>query len=150
VFVCENNLYGITVSMKKSSAVQDIARKARAYDIPGIKADGMDVFSVYEAASKAVERARAGRGPSLLEFKTYRFLGHSRGDPSYGPYRTKEEWESWKKRDPLLNMIKSGGLEPGEVEKIDQEVSALVEEAVRYAESSPEPDVGTALEDIYA
>ena len=150
VFVCENNLYGLSVSMKKSSAVKDIAVRAKAYDIPGAVVDGMDVLAVWKATEKAVKRARDGRGPSLLECKTYRFLGHSRGDPPYGPYRTQEELETWKKRDPFLFLIKQGGLTSNEVERIDKEVSEVVEEAVRFAEESPEPDVDVALEDIYA
>ena len=150
VFVCENNLYGLSVSMKKSSAVKDIAVRAKAYDIPGAVVDGMDVLAVWKATEKAVKRARDGKGPSLLECKTYRFLGHSRGDPPYGPYRTQEELETWKKRDPFLFLIKQGGLTSNEVERIDKEVSEVVEEAVRFAEESPEPDVDVALEDIYA
>jgi pyruvate dehydrogenase E1 component alpha subunit len=149
VFVCENNLYGLSVSMKKSSAVKDIAVRAKAYDIPGVVVDGMDVLAVWKATEKAVKRARDGRGPSLLECKTYRFLGHSRGDPPYGPYRTQEELETWKKRDPFLLLIEQGGLTSNEVERIDKEVSEVVEEAVRFAEESPEPDVDVALEDIY-
>jgi len=150
VFVCENNLYGLSVSMKKSSAVKDIAVRAKAYDIPGAVVDGMDVLDIWKVTEKAVRRARDGRGPSLLECKTYRFLGHSRGDPPYGPYRTQEELETWKKRDPLSLLIKQGGLTSNEVERIDKEVSEVVEKAVRFAEESPEPDVDVALEDIYA
>ena len=150
VFVCENNLYGLSVSMKKSSAVKDIAVRAKAYDIPGAVVDGMDVLDIWKVTEKAVRRARDGRGPSLLECKTYRFLGHSRGDPPYGPYRTQEELETWKKRDPFLLLIEQGGLTSNEVERIDKEVSEVVEEAVRFAEESPEPDVDVALEDIYA
>lgn len=150
VFVCENNLYGLSVSMKKSSAVKDIAVRAKAYDIPGVVVDGMDVLAVWKATEKAVKRARDGKGPSLLECKTYRFLGHSRGDPPHGPYRTQEELEAWKKRDPLSVLIKRGGLTSNEVERIDKEVSEVVEESVRFAAESPEPDVDVALEDIYA
>lgn len=150
VFVCENNLYGISVSVKKSTSVQDIAVRSMGYDIPGMIVDGMDVVAVYETTKKAVERARSGNGPSLLECKTYRFLGHSRGDPSYGPYRTKEELEEWKKKDPRLRLIKQGGLTVKEVERIDKEVLEDIEEAVHFAEESPQPDVRTAFEDIYA
>jgi TPP-dependent pyruvate/acetoin dehydrogenase alpha subunit len=149
VFVCENNLYGISVSMKKSTSVGDIAVRAQGYNMPGAVADGMDVLSVYKAAKEAVERARRGEGPSLLECKTYRFLGHSRGDPPYGPYRTKEEVDSWKKRDPRLLLIKQGGLSPEEIERIDKEVAEAIEEAVRYADVSPQPDIKVALEDVY-
>jgi len=150
VFVCENNLYGISVSAKKSCAVKDIAVRAKGYGIPGQVVDGMDLSAVYEAARKAVARARSGKGPTLLECKTYRFLGHSRGDPPFGPYRTKEELELWKKRDPRLLLIKQGKLSEAEVARIDREVAEAVEEAVRFAKDSPLPDVSTALDDVYS
>jgi len=150
VFICENNLYGLSVSVNKTSAVQDIAVRATGYGIPGVIADGMDVFAVHDVVKKAVDRARGGAGPSLVECKTYRFLGHSRGDPSYGPYRTKEEWESWKKRDPLILLRKRGNLTPEEVGKIEQEVSAELSEAVLFAEQSPNPEIGDVLDDIFA
>jgi TPP-dependent pyruvate/acetoin dehydrogenase alpha subunit len=150
VFVCENNLYGISVSVRKSCSVQDIAVRAKGYGLPGQVVDGMDVLAVAAAARKAVARARRGEGPSLLECKTYRFLGHSRGDPPYGPYRTKEELDSWKARDPRLLLIKRGNLSPEEVARIDQEVAAALEEAVRFAEESPWPQVETALSEVYA
>jgi pyruvate dehydrogenase E1 component alpha subunit len=149
VFVCENNLYGISVSAKKSTSVGDIAVRAQGYNMPGAVVDGMDVLAVYRAAKEAVERARRGEGPSLLECKTYRFLGHSRGDPPYGPYRTKEEVDSWKKRDPRLLLIQQGGLNPEEIERIDKEVAEAIEEAIRYADASPQPDIKVALEDVY-
>lgn len=149
IFVCENNLYGISVSVKKTTSVQDIAVRGQGYGIPGVVVDGMDVLAVYEVAKEAVHRARNGQGPTLLECKTYRFLGHSRGDPPYGPYRTKEELDSWKKRDPRLLLIRQGKLSDGEVEPIDREVTEAVEEAVRYAEGSPLPDVQIALQHIY-
>ena len=150
VFVCENNLYGLSVPVEKTSAVRDIAVRAKSYDIPGAVVDGMDVIAVYNEAGKAIDRARNGEGPSLLECKTYRFLGHSRGDPPYGPYRTKEEVDKWKKRDPLLVLIKKAKLTKKEIEGIERQVSAQMEDAVRFAKESPEPDVRTALEDIYA
>jgi len=150
VFVCENNLYGLTVSLEKSSSVKDIAVRAKGYNIPGVVVDGMDVLAVYEEAKKAVKRARDGKGPSLVECKTYRFLGHSRGDPAYGPYRTREELEKWKKRDPLLVLREQGKLTTEEVGRIERDATAKIEEAVRFAEESPEPDVGTVLEHIYA
>lgn len=150
VFVCENNRYGISVSIEKTSSVKDIAIRANGYDVPGVVVDGMDVLAVQEEAKKAIKRARDGKGPSLLECKTYRFLGHSRGDPPYGPYRTKEELDSWKKRDPLLLLSKQGKLTKAEMEKIEKEVTEELDEAVRFAEESPEPDVQTALEDVYA
>ncbi len=110
----------------------------------------MDVVAVHKAARKAVERARSGKGPSLLECKCYRFLGHSRGDPSYGPYRTKEELEEWKKRDPLSVLVQLAGMTESETKMIDKEVSETIEDAVRYADDSPLPEISSALEDIYA
>ena len=150
VFVCENNLYGLSVSIKKTCSVEDIAIRAQGYNVPGVIVDGMDVLAVHEEAKKAIERAREGKGPTLLECKTYRFLGHSRGDPPYGPYRTKEELEKWKKRDPLLLLSKTCKLTKAETGKVEKEVTAEVEEAVRFAEASPEPDIQTALEHVYA
>jgi len=149
VFVCENNLYGLTVSAKKSTSVVDIADRAKGYAMPGAVVDGMDVTAVFETAKEAIERARKGEGPSLIEAKTYRFLGHSRGDPPWGPYRTKEEVDSWKKRDPRLILIKSGSLTPEETERIDQEVEAVIAEAIRFAEESPQPEIKIALEHVY-
>ncbi|MFH1090852.1 MAG: thiamine pyrophosphate-dependent dehydrogenase E1 component subunit alpha [Pseudomonadota bacterium] len=150
VYVCENNLYGLSVSFKKTCCIKDIAERAKGYDMPGQVVDGMDVLAVEKAAGKAIDRARKGDGPTLLECKTYRFLGHSRGDPAYGPYRSKEEWEVWKKRDPRLLLIEQGGLTGEETVRIDQEVAALIEDAVEYAEKSPIPEVHTAYEDLYA
>ena len=150
VFVCENSLYGLSVPLGKTSAVKDIAVRAKAYDIPGVVVDGMDVFAVHKEAKKAVRRARSGKGPSLLECKTYRFLGHSRGDPAYGPYRSKEELEVWKKRDPLLLILKSGKLGDDALKAIEREVSDLINQAVRQAEESADPEVSTVLEDVYA
>ena len=149
VFVCENNLYGLSVSIEKTTSVKDIADRAVGYSMPGAVVDGMDVFAVIKAAKIAVKRARSGKGPSLLECKTYRFLGHSRGDPAYGPYRTKEELETWKKRDPRLILIKKGKLTKREVDQVDQEVAKAIEDAQRYAESSPAPDVKAVMDNIY-
>ena len=149
IFVCENNLYGLSVPVSKTSAVKNIAVRAKAYDIPGFVVDGMDVVAVHEEADKAVRRARRGNGPSLLECKTYRFLGHSRGDPPYGPYRTKEELDEWKKRDPLLILQEFGKLKIDEIEKLEAEILEEMESALQFAQESPEPDIQAALEDIY-
>jgi TPP-dependent pyruvate/acetoin dehydrogenase alpha subunit len=148
-FVCENNHYGVSVSVEKSTAVADIAVRSVAYGIPGEVVDGMDVVAVYRAMQKALARARNGEGPSLLECKCYRYLGHSRGDPPYGPYRSKEELEHWRQRDPRQRLIDQGGLTEVETEAIDGEIEESIEEAVQYAEESPFPDAGTALNYIY-
>ncbi|MFH1931493.1 MAG: thiamine pyrophosphate-dependent enzyme [Pseudomonadota bacterium] len=150
VYVCENNLYGVSVPVHKSSCVEDIAVKAQGYGIPGVIVDGMDVIAVEKAAREAIAHSRSGQGPYLVECKTYRFLGHSRGDPSYGPYRTKEEVEKWKKRDPRLVLISQADLSKSEISEIDEEVRALIDDAVQFAENSPMPDIATATEHIYA
>jgi TPP-dependent pyruvate/acetoin dehydrogenase alpha subunit len=98
---------------------------------------------------KRRNRRSRGEGPSLIEAKTYRFLGHSRGDPPWGPYRTKEEVDSWKKRDPRLVLIKQAGLTPEETERIDKEVEAAIAEAIRFADESPQPDIKIAFEHVY-
>jgi pyruvate dehydrogenase E1 component alpha subunit len=150
LFVCENNLYALSASFSQTTSVRDVAERAKAYSIPGAVVDGMDVLQVYETALPAVERVRRGEGPALIECKTYRFLGHSRGDPPYGPYRTKEELESWKKRDPIKKLEVELKLSPGEVERIRNEILAEYEEAVRFAEASPYPNVEEYAEDLYA
>lgn len=150
VFVCENNGFAITFSVKRSTSVEDISDRARGYGIPGATVDGMDLFAAYEAALVATERARAGQGPSLLEFKTYRYKGHSRGDPAYGPYRTKEEWEEWKQRDAIPRAAQALGLSEAEAKQIEEEARAEAEAASKFAVDSPFPDVSEALDDIYA
>lgn len=152
IFVCENNLYAMGTHQSRIMNIENIASRAVAYGIPGNVVDGNDVLAVYEAACKAVERARAGSGPSLIECKTYRHKGHSRVDPA--KYRPKEEVEEWRAKDPikqlrhkLLQMDTS--LET-EIEEIEKEVSAEVEEAVKFAMDSPFPAPEEATEDVYA
>jgi TPP-dependent pyruvate/acetoin dehydrogenase alpha subunit len=149
LFVCENNLYALSASCLETTSVKDIADRSKGYGIPGFVVDGMDALAVYEAAVPAVERVRRGDGPALVEAKTYRFLGHSRGDPPYGPYRTKEELESWKKRDSIKRMAATLGLPAGEVDRIRKEIAEEYEAAVRYAEESPYPELEAYAEDIY-
>ena len=105
VFVCENNLYGMSVAASRCSAVQDMADKAKAYDIPNMICDGMDILDVKETIKKAVERARVGDGPTLVECKTYRYFGHSRSDPR--AYRTKEEEKEWRSKCPIKQFSRS-------------------------------------------
>jgi TPP-dependent pyruvate/acetoin dehydrogenase alpha subunit len=152
VFVCENNLYGVSVHVSASTSVTDIASRAGAYGIPGKVTDGMDVLAVAEAAAEAVGRARKGLGPTLLECKTYRFEGHSRGDPAFGVYRKREEVEAWQRRDPIeklqKQLLSSGTLSFEQDKEIRDSISTSVEEAVRFAEHSPYPDVADALRDV--
>lgn len=152
VFVCENNQYAMSMPVRRSMRVERIADRACAYGIPGRTVDGMDALAVFEAAREAVERARAGKGPSLLECVTYRYRGHSKSDRQR--YRTREEVEQWRARDPIerfrMYLEGEGVLGREEYEALRREARERVEEAVRFAEESPEPDPRRLLEDVYA
>ncbi|MGA3406587.1 MAG: thiamine pyrophosphate-dependent dehydrogenase E1 component subunit alpha [Candidatus Bathyarchaeia archaeon] len=152
IFVCENNLYGVSVHVSVSTSVVDIASRAAGYQIPGEVVDGMDVCAVSDAAKEAVQRARKGLGPTLLECKTYRFEGHSRGDPAFGVYRSREEVEAWRNRDPIeklrKHLLSSGMMTLTDDKGIRDSINFAVEEAVRFAQQSPYPDVGDALLDV--
>jgi pyruvate dehydrogenase E1 component alpha subunit len=152
IFVCENNLYGFSTHYARTLAVKDIADRAVAYGMPGGVVDGMDVEAVHAAAGEAVDRARAGDGPTLLECKTYRFRGHSRfEDPSY---RTKEELAQWRKRDPIdvyaSRLSESYGAEADAIETLESQVREKLEAAVRFAETSPDPQPEDYRNYIYA
>jgi pyruvate dehydrogenase E1 component alpha subunit len=152
VFVCENNLYGFSTHYRRVTAVEDIARRAAAYDLPGAVADGMDPAAVFEAAGTAVRRARAGEGPTLLELKTYRFRGHSRFEPA--GYRSKEELEQWRRRDPVPawreRLAAEWGVPEKELAAVEAEADREMEQAVSFAESSPDPDPDGYRRFIYA
>lgn len=152
VFVCENNQYAMSMPVRQSMRVERVSDRACAYGIPGRTVDGMDVLAVFEAASEAVERARAGGGPTLLECVTYRYRGHSKSDRQR--YRTREEVARWRAQDPierLRRLLEEQGLvQPGEFDALAAAARDQVEEAVRFAEASPEPDPSTLLEDVYA
>ena len=152
IFVCENNGYAESTPVEYAVPITNIADRAAGYGFPGVVADGMDVFAVYEAAGAAVERARAGQGPSLLECKTYRYYGHS-GMDNPRSYRTEEEEQAWKARDPLdqfRSRVLSGELlSEAEMNAIDQRVEAVIEEAAQFAESSPEPGLQELYTDVY-
>jgi TPP-dependent pyruvate/acetoin dehydrogenase alpha subunit len=140
LFVCENNVYGFSTHYRRVMVREDIADRAAGYGMPGLVVDGMDAAAVYAAAGKAIEKARAGGGPTLLECKTYRFMGHSRFEPS--SYRTREELDQWKKRDPialLAGRLRGLGVAEAELAAVDEEAVALMDEAVRFAEASPDP-----------
>lgn len=151
VYVCENNLYGMSVPFKKASAVENAADRAKAYNIPGIIVDGNDVEAVYNVVKEAVERARKGEGPSLIEAKTYRWLGHSKSDPRV--YRTREEEEEWKQKCPIKRyrqQLISEGIEEEVLNKIEKEVEDEIKKALEYAQNSPEPKVEEIMEGVYA
>ena len=151
IFVCENNLYAISTRANRTIPVRNIADKAAAYGIPGVVVDGMDVIAVYDAAHEAVERAKKGEGPTLIECKTYRFCGSFEGDPQL--YRSKEEREEWRKRDPLnfgRKLVENGHMTDVELEKIELEIKSTIEEAVKYASESPYPESEEATTDLFA
>jgi len=153
IYICENNLYAMGTALSRTQAVTDIHKKADAYGIPGQQVDGMDVLAVREAVGKAVERARREKTPSLIETRTYRFRGHSMRDPAAAVYRTREEVEEWKKSDPIVllwgRMTRDGIISDGEYKEIDKEINQVIEEAVRYADASPEPPMEELLTDVY-
>jgi pyruvate dehydrogenase E1 component alpha subunit len=151
VFVCENNQYAESTPRGIHQRIKDIAQRAMAYDIPGVVADGMDVFDVYQKTGEAIDRARGGGGPSLVETKTYRFMGHYVGDPQ--TYRSKDEVEQWKKRDPIAmfrkRVVEEGKITAAELDALDAAIAKEMEQAVEFARQSPEPDIESALQDIF-
>lgn len=152
VYLCENNLYGVGTRQSQVRKVEDIAERAKAYDIPGVIVDGNDVVAVYQATKEAVNRARAGEGPTLIECKTYRWHTHFEGEPD--TYRPPEEVETWKEREPIAPfrrlLIKNNILTEAEADAVEERVRNEVEEAVRFARSSPNPDLEMALTDVWA
>ena len=151
VFVCENNQYAESTPRDVHQRIKDVAQRAMAYDIPGVVADGMDVFDVYQKTGEAIDRARTGGGPTLVEAKTYRFMGHYVGDPQ--TYRSKDEVEQWKKRDPIAmfrkRVVEEGKITAVELDAIDAAIAKEMEQAVEFARQSPEPDIESALQDIF-
>ena len=152
IFVCENNVYAMGTRQSTVMLVENIADRAVAYGIPGVAVDGNNVLTVYEAARKAVERARTGQGSTLIECKTYRHKGHSRIDPA--KYRPKEEVEEWLRKDPIERfkekLLQTNTLLETEIRQIEKEVLTEIEEAVEFAIESPHPSPEEALEDVYA
>ena len=153
IFLCENNRYGMGTALERAAAVDDIAARGCSYAMDAEVVDGMDVLAVYDATVRAVERARADSSPTLLDVRTYRFVGHSMSDASHGTYRTFEEVEENKKDDPIGNlcgrMQDDGLLTHEETEEIDQGVIAEVEDAAAFAESSADPEPAELFTDVY-
>lgn len=151
IFVCVNNQYAATTSVKIHMSIENVADRAVAYGFPGIVVDGNDVLKVYETAVEAVKRARAGEGPTLIECKTYRRGGHSRSDA--GKYRPKEEVEEWLARDPIPHFEKvlteAGMLNEDIKEKIAEEVAQRIDEAVEFARESESPSPESTLTDVF-
>jgi pyruvate dehydrogenase E1 component alpha subunit len=151
VFIIENNNYAMGTSVERTSNVTDLYKIGCSYDMPSFPVDGMTVEAVHEATAEAIERARRGDGPSLLEIKTYRYKGHSMSDP--GKYRTKEEVEEYKAQDPIEKVLKTiqenKYATEAEIEAINERVKAAVEESVQFAEESPYPDPSELYKDVY-
>lgn len=151
IFVVENNGYAMGTSVERTSNVRELYTIGEAYDMPSEPVDAMDVEMVHEAVKRAADRARAGEGPTFLEFKTYRYRGHSMSDPQ--KYRTKEEVEQWKMRDPLEmvrhRILTNGVATEAELDEIDAKVKVIVDESVKFAEESPFPQPEEAFEDVY-
>jgi pyruvate dehydrogenase E1 component alpha subunit len=152
VFICDNNQYGMSMDVQKAMKIEHISYRAAAYDIPGQTVDGNDVLAVYQAVKTAVERARSGQGPSLIENVTYRWRGHSKSDRNL--YRTQEEIDEWKRRDPIIRFKKvleeAGKMTAEEMETIDQEAKATIDRAAEEAIQMPEPSPENMEDEVYA
>lgn len=152
LFVCENNQFGVGTRITESTAIQDIAKRADGYGIPGVIADGMDVFSVYEAAKPLIGNARKGGGPALLELKTWRYRAHFQGEPA--SYRTKEEEDQWLDKDPIRiagqKFSNNGLLSAEDIRQLEKDADRELAEAVSFARNSAFPDPSEALENVFA
>ena len=152
IFICENNLYGMSFSTEKAFAIEHLAQRAAAYGFPGVTVDGNDVTAVYDAVNTAVERARAGEGPTFVEAVTYRWKGHSKSDKNL--YRTKEEIAEWRSRDPIGRFeheaLERGLLTQDDIDQINAEVTADIRHAVLTANAAPDADPTDLLDAVFA
>jgi pyruvate dehydrogenase E1 component alpha subunit len=153
IYVCENNRYAMGTSLERALAQTEIYKFGEAYKIPSAPVDGMDVLAIREATTRAVERARKDKAPTLLEARTYRFRGHSMRDPAGAVYRTKEEVEREKLRDPIVlfrdKALAAGLLTDADVRALEKDVNDIIDEAVAFADASPEPPSEWLFTDIY-
>ena len=154
VYIIENNLYGMGTAVTRASSVADLTERAASYNIPGEAVDGQDVFAVRDAVQRAIELARSNGTPTLLEMRTYRFMGHSMSDAVSGTYRKKEELEEYMKRDPIVllraQMEDAGEIDEARYNELDAELKAVVEDALTFADQSPEPPLEQLFEDVLA
>jgi pyruvate dehydrogenase E1 component alpha subunit len=154
IYIVENNRFGMGTAWERASSLYDISLKAHAYDMPSLIADGMDVLSMRETMTEAVERARKDKIPTLVEARCYRFMGHSMSDPVSGVYRTKEEVEQHKQQDPIRSFIdqlqSAGLLSEEELNAMDKQIHADVDDAAEFADRSPEPGIDELYTDVYA
>ena len=153
IYVCENNMYAAQTAAAVTHAMPDVAGRAAGYGIPGVVVDGNDIFAVFQAAARAIARARAGEGPTLIECKTFRWRAHTEriGQPDF---RTPEEIEIWKAKDPIARLagqlIAQGSMTDTDWKSMDDQVQASIETAAAFAEASPFPAPESALDDMYA
>lgn len=149
VFACENNLYATEMAFRRATKNTSVASRGAAYHIPALEVDGSDVHATFRAGREAIDRARSGDGPTLIEFKTYRFLGHHEGDPGT-EYRTKDEVESWKHRCPIKTLrnklLTADMASEREFQQIQTETDAWLEDAVQFSKASSNPDASTVLD----
>jgi pyruvate dehydrogenase E1 component alpha subunit len=152
IFVIENNRYGMGTALERASAINDIYQRAASYDMPRGMVDGQDVLAVRDSVSEAIQRARSEQIPTLLEVRTYRFMGHSMSDAVSGTYRTKAELEEYLKRDPITvlrtTMQDAGEITDEDVTKMDEELKAIVQDAWDFADASPEPPLESLYEHV--
>ena len=152
IFVCENNLYATEMPFDQATKNTNVASRAAAYNMPGIQVDGNDVVAVYERAGEAVERARRGEGPTLIECLTYRWYGHHEGDPGT-TYRSKEQIAHWRSTDPIARLVeraKTEGLASAEeFKKVDREIQKTIQDCAEFALASPQPATSTALDHVF-
>ncbi len=148
IYLCENNQYAMSMATSRAFNIEQISQRACAYGITGVTVDGNDVLAVYEAVAEARQRAGDGNGPTLIEAMTYRWKGHSKSDRE--AYRTREEVKEWQQRDPIPRLAAVLGLDDTAVETLRAEAQAQIEAAVAFAEASPEPELSTIMEGVYA
>lgn len=152
IYVCENNLYATEMAFHRATKNTSVASRAQAYGLPGVEVDGNNVLAVHAAAETAIQRARMGEGPTLIECKTYRMVGHHEGDPGTD-YRTREKVAEWRSRDPIKMLserclsLRLGTAE--DLQRIDKEVAAWLDDAVQFAQDSPEPEASSVLEHLW-
>jgi pyruvate dehydrogenase E1 component alpha subunit len=154
IYICENNRYGMGTALERASAIYDISERACSYDMANEVVDGQELLSVKAAMDRAVRRAREEKAPTLLEVRTYRFMGHSMSDPIHGHYRTKEEVEGQRKRDPITlwsqRLAADGVLDEAGARALDKSAMDEVEDAYRFADEAPDPAPEALWSDVYA
>ena len=148
IYLCENNQYAMSMAFERAFRVEQVSERAAAYGMKGLTVDGNDVIAVYKAVSEAAEQARKGAGPTLIEAITYRWKGHSKSDRQL--YRTREEVKQWMEKDPIKRFAAKLGVDEAGLKEVEKKAKEEIRKAVEFADNSPEPDVNTILEGIYA